>query len=99
MKNYYKPGCWNTICQLCGGKFKSDEVRKRWDGLIVCKNDWEERHILDFLRAPPERGNSVPFTAPEPADVFIEIASIYNKQGLAGLSMAGVAIAGYVAPL
>lgn len=35
---------------------------KRWDGLIVCPEDYENRHPQDFLRARQER-ISVPFTS------------------------------------
>lgn len=72
MSSYYKPGTWNVICDLCGRQFKSDEVRKRWDGLIVCKNDYEPRHILDFIKPHPER-TTVPYVRKEPEDVFVEV--------------------------
>lgn len=98
MKTYYKPGTWNCICQLCGRQFKSDEVRKRWDGLIVCKNDWEERHILDFLRTRPDGSSSVPFTSPEPTDVFVEVVALQNTQAIPALAIAGAAKAGYTVP-
>ena len=29
-------------------------MRERWDGLIVCKPDWEPRHPQDFVRVKPE---------------------------------------------
>lgn len=95
MSNYYKPGSWNVICQVCGSKFKSDEVRKRWDGLIVCKDDFEQRHILDFIRVPEER-NSVPYTAPEPSDQFIINICVFPRMvGMADIGVAGCAIAGF----
>lgn len=75
MQNYFKSGSWNAICMVCGVQYKSDEILKRWDGLLVCKNDWEPRHSLDFLRATPERG-SVPFVSPEPTDVFVTVPYI-----------------------
>lgn len=95
MNNYYKPGCWNVICAVCGCKFKSDEIRTRWDGLLVCKNDYEHRHIMDFLRGMPER-SGVPYSNPEPADVFIEINDILSSQGLADIGKADVAKADYI---
>lgn len=67
MPNYYKTGVWNCVCQVCGFKFKSDQIRKRWDGLLVCDKDFEQRHPVDFYKAPQERG-AVPFTAPEPTE-------------------------------
>jgi hypothetical protein len=94
MTTYYKAGTWNVTCALCGGKFKSDEVLKRWDGMIVCKDDYETRHSLDFIRAPQE-GPPVPFTAPEPAPVFIELYCVYPKGiGKADIGAADCAGAG-----
>lgn len=84
---YYKPGAWNCICQVCGGKYKSDEVKKRWDGLIVCKEDFETRHILDFLKVR-EDDPAVPFVAPEPADNFVYICDLKGRQGLADYATA-----------
>lgn len=85
---YYKPGTWNIICALCGVEFKSDEIKKRWDGLLVCNNDYENRNILDFTRVMPEMG-SVPYSNPEPADQFVTINYLT-------LSTAGIAISGFI---
>jgi hypothetical protein len=41
---------YNTICDVCGFKFKASELKQRWDGPMVCKEDWEPRNILDFYR-------------------------------------------------
>jgi hypothetical protein len=38
----------NAICDVCGFKFKNFELKKRWDGFMVCKNDYEMRHPMDF---------------------------------------------------
>lgn len=99
MRNYYKVGAWQVICDVCGKECKSDEVLKRWDGAIVCPSDFEERQPLDFIRGRQERLN-VPFTRPEPTDTFIPgpICTIEGRQGLAGIGTAGCATAGYVIP-
>jgi hypothetical protein len=95
MNNYYKPGSWNVICEVCGRKFKSDEVRKRWDGLIVCKSDFEERHILDFIRVRPEH-TAVPYTVPEPTDQFVapSLCPYPTTGGMADIGTADCALAG-----
>lgn len=98
MNNYYKPGCWNVICAVCGRKFKSDKIHTRWDGLLVCESDYEHRHILDFLRSHPERAG-VPYSNPEPADVFIELVDARSNQGLADIGKADAAKADYTVPL
>ena len=69
-KTYYKPGTWNVVCDVCGVYFKSDQVLKRWDGFMVCKQDWEMRHIGDFIKAPKPIV-PIPFTRPVTADVSV----------------------------
>lgn len=90
MGNYFKSGVWNCICDVCGREYKSNEVRKRWDGLMVCPNDYEDRHILDFIRVPPERG-SVPWVAPECDDVFVYVCYLEASQGIADTGQANCA--------
>lgn len=63
--NYYKKGSWNVICDVCGKRHKSTDVRKRWDDLIVCKEDWEPDHPQKFLRVNAD-GKQVPFIRREP---------------------------------
>lgn len=88
--SYFKSGSWNVICELCGRQFKSDEVRKRWDGLWVCQNDYEARHVLDFIRTPAETG-TVPYVSPEPAPTYIYICYVEHSQGIADLGEADCA--------
>jgi hypothetical protein len=95
MTNYYKPGTWNVICDLCGVKFKSDQIRQRWDGFLVCPNDFEARHPLDFIRTREER-TGVPFTRLEPPDNFITPVYIEATQGRADIGKADVAKAGVI---
>ena len=61
---YYKPGTWSAICDRCGVKFKSDQLRKTWDGFLVCKADYETRHVADFIKAPKPIP-ALPWTRPE----------------------------------
>ena len=70
MRNYYKVGEWNVTCDVCSKKIKADEAKKRWDGFIVCPDDYETRHSQDFVRARQDK-ISVPFTRPRPVDVFV----------------------------
>lgn len=66
MKNHLILGNWNALCDSCGRKFKALDLQKRWDGLMVCKEDWEMRHPSDFLRVQKEKIN-VEFSRPYPA--------------------------------
>lgn len=45
----------NAICDCCGFKAKQSQLRKRWDGAMVCDKDWEPRHPQDMAKARPER--------------------------------------------
>jgi hypothetical protein len=75
MRTHYKLGCWNALCDVCGFKFKSDELKKRWDNLMVCEADWEMRHPQDLIRVPDDNP-SVPWTRPEPPDQFTSVPYI-----------------------
>jgi hypothetical protein len=80
MRNYYKPGCYNIICDSCGRKFKNDEVRKDWRGLMVCAEDYETRHPQTLIQVPTDNP-TVPIPRPEPADKFVTVNYISTTIG------------------
>ena len=41
-------GSQNGICDECGFKFKQVDLRKKWDGLVVCRTCWEPRNSSDL---------------------------------------------------
>lgn len=57
---------YNALCDVCGFKKKASELRQRWDGFMVCDEDWEPRNILDFYRTRQD-AHLLPFTRPEDA--------------------------------
>ena len=69
----------NSICDCCGFKFKQSQLRKRWDGAMVCKADWEPRHPQDFVKARPER-NNVRNARPGAEPRFVEANEITPDQ-------------------
>ena len=80
---------------VCNRKIKSGEAMKRWDGLWVCKEDFENRHPLDFLRARQER-ISVPFIASTSFNTFngpnypsYPFCTQEGSSGVAGYATAG----------
>jgi hypothetical protein len=98
MRNHLILGNWNAICDSCGRKFKALDLQKRWDGLMVCKEDYELRHEQDFLRVQKEK-ITVEFSRPYPTqDTFINDNSwrctIEGSRALAFTAVAGCAIAG-----
>ncbi len=90
--NNFKDGKWNCICVVCDRKFKSSDMRKRWDGQMVCKYDLDPRHPQDFIRGVQDN-NSIPFTYAEPADTFVPLVC-KTPSGITGIAIAGCAITG-----
>jgi hypothetical protein len=90
----YRVGTWSVICDVCGFRFQNTEVKKRWDGLIVCNKDFETKHPQLTIRVPKE-DTSVPFVR-EPNDVFIEVCTIEGKTSIPGFAVAGCWTAGYL---
>jgi len=92
MRNHLALGNWNALCDSCGRKFKALDLRKRWDGLMVCTEDYELRHEQDFLRVQKEK-ITVPFSRPYPvADTFISyICSVWGRFGMADIGTADCA--------
>jgi len=66
-QNTLSLGDWNALCDICGFKFKSCDLRKNSDGYMVCQDDWEPEHPADRYRAPTET-TSIPWARPEATD-------------------------------
>lgn len=71
-RNYYLSGDHNVTCDVCSKKIKMSEAKLRWDGFLVCKDDYEMRHPQDFVRARQDK-ISVRETRPIPTLVFVNI--------------------------
>ena len=76
-KNYLVSGQWNAICDSCGEKHKSGDLRKRWDGFMVCGSCYEPRHPQDFLRSRPDR-QSVPWSRPKLLERWDDVTGAYD---------------------
>lgn len=98
-RNWYKSGEWNVFCMVCNRKIKSGQALKRWDGLIVCSDDYENRHPMDFLRTRQER-ISVPFTSDTSFNQFVQISypqyPFCTQEGSSGVP--SYAVAGCMRP-
>lgn len=66
---HFNLGNWLCECQICGRVFKGSEIRRRWDGMLVCDQDYEEKHPQLSVRGQADIV-SVPFSSPEGPDVF-----------------------------
>lgn len=71
-KDYFLGGSWNARCDICDFKFKAHELRKRWDGLMVCAKDWEPRQPQDFVRGVRDQ-QPLPWSRPGAKPIFREI--------------------------
>ncbi len=69
MKHLYV-GKWAVVCDVCGFEYTADQLKKRWDGLMVCEKDFEHRHEQDFLRAGRVE-KPLPYYRPEPEGVSV----------------------------
>ncbi len=73
--NFFISGEWNVTCDVCSKKIKAHEAKQRWDGFIVCPDDYETRHPQDFVRSQEDR-IYVPFSRPIPTEVFVNVPYI-----------------------
>ncbi len=72
----YISGQWNIHCPVCGFKKKSGDMMLRWDGVYVCKEDYEPRHPLDLFRYVGEKEQPVPFSNEEIVDWDIDVEEL-----------------------
>ena len=95
-RNHYVSGQFNVTCDVCSKKIKAEDAKQRWDGFIVCPDDYEERQPLDFVRARQDK-ISVPFTRPIPPEIFTNVIYVCTPEGssaYAGKAVAGCSISG-----
>lgn len=76
-------GSWNAICDRCGFKYKSFQLKQEWTGQMVCTDCWEPRHPQDLIKIPKD-DQSIPWARPEPADVFITVTTVSASTGTQG---------------
>ena len=56
-ENDFILGDYKSCCDVCGFNFKGSQLRKRWDGAMVCSKDFELRHPQDTIKIRGERNN------------------------------------------
>lgn len=67
----YRPGDYYLLCEVCGFKKRRSECLKRWDGAMVCREDYEERHPLDLIQTRADRQNVLDARYADP--VFVDL--------------------------
>lgn len=67
---------WYIVCDRCGGELWASESAREWTGLRVHRvGCLDQRHPQEFVKGRADR-QKVPFTRPEPPDVFVDIGNI-----------------------
>lgn len=85
----YDKGDWKAVCDSCGRLFKASQLKKRWDGVMVCSQDYETRQPQDFVRGVSDV-QTAPWIRTEVQDIFV----FSSTTALSGLAVAGFAITG-----
>ena len=93
MQNWLKLGDYNVVCDSCGRKFKASTMRKRWDGLLVCREDFEHKHPQLSLKVQGDK-QQVPIPRPEAPDQFLEFCDIWKSSPMADFGTADCAYVG-----
>ena len=78
----YKPGDNWLVCDVCGCNVYSSAALERWDGAVVCKQDWEPRHEQDFVRARADKIKPDGLLRPEGEDDYTTIPGIAGPDPL-----------------
>lgn len=82
------PGNWKYDCQRCGFTFPSEDIRKEWTGLHVCKDCWEPKHPQLMIKVRPE--TAVPaFKNRDSITDYVDVCDVVSTSAYAGLGSAG----------
>lgn len=82
----YDKGDWKAICDVCGREFKASRIKRRWDNLMVCSEDWEPRQPQDFVRGVIDV-QTPPWIRDEAQDIFTNAKMpLIAGMGIAGAS-------------
>jgi hypothetical protein len=71
--DHYVHGDNNVICDRCGRKYKASDLKREWNGLYTCPDDWEIRHPQDLIRSKHD-DQRPSLSRPEGTDTFITTA-------------------------
>lgn len=66
----FQPGNhWNE-CQRCGFVIRAADIRKEWNGYVVCRDCWEARNAQDFVKGVKDNIAPEGLNEPETTNVF-----------------------------
>jgi hypothetical protein len=88
MKPTKWPGNWKVACQSCGVWYASSEIRKRWDGLLVCPKDYETKHPQLLIKIRGETAVPTFVNKDASPDVFATYCDINGNSAFADMGTA-----------
>lgn len=88
----YEPGNYWAECDRCGFDFRIKELKKTWDGLLVCDKDWEPRQPQDFVRAVEDTITPQGPTRPSKTDKSTNITYVDGGENSIPTTTHGVTI-------
>jgi hypothetical protein len=68
--DFLQLGSWNAVCDRCGAKFKQEDLRRDWQGFMLCRDDYETRQPQDFVRGIVDP-KPIPWARPKVTPVFV----------------------------
>jgi hypothetical protein len=97
--NYVK-GDWLTICDRCGRVYHGSQLKKEWDGFMVCKDCWEPRQPQDFVRGIVDT-QIPPYVRPETTDIFVveTLCDVEGSTAIPGIAIPGCSIPSTLLPV
>jgi len=87
-RDYYRRGEYKATCDRCGFRFWASQLRKEWDGVMVCSRCWEPRNAQELVR-PIKDDSAVPWSRPETPDVFVPTSANVDIYVLGAFMCAG----------
>ena len=70
------PGDPWMICDVCGGQYRRSVVRQRWDNLMVCPKDFEQRNPQDLARYKGPDIQAFKGARPRQPDRFLDVNEV-----------------------
>jgi hypothetical protein len=94
MKKTRWPGNWKVACHVCGFWYPSGEIKKRWDGLLVCEKDYETRHPQTLLKVRGEHAFPSFVSKDASPDEYVNICNIITSSPYVSLATVGCSTVG-----
>lgn len=84
--NYYQRGSYNCICDICGQKYKREDMRRGGKGYpvqtyLLCYNCWDPVHPVNLPVPVPMEMLPVPDSRPRPNPAFESVDSWFFVVG------------------